>query len=822
MISLLLLVFISQKVFATSHPHIIVNDTAYAELQARAEQWPWSVMKSKAISDANSLTYNPSEGYSSKCYRAQDIASSCALAYILDPDNRPTYVNKVETELANAMDDIRNGKQSGVDDHLYSVTPSSPTFMAYLALDIMYNSLSIGIRQAIEEDCDYIASNHKDSWRESKYAIEGMMELYYNGPTDVFEQKKEDYRKYILDETTSDGVFTTGPGYTKSRLFMDNRIQKKMFMDICEYQGYPEFYSDPKFQNLYEWIMGYIVTPFNRVYTFGDSPPTKDLDHWAASVFRAPRFSKKAQQYAAWHVGLLTDELIKGRLLHYVLCDSVPLAPVRPPSRIFQNGGAWLLEDSDSERALAGALWNIKVNRESHTHKDVNAIHIAAYGEHVLRNSGYDGYGAGDWTWIHNTSESSNTVMINNQDHLIKQGGGITEGLVGGDVEYASGSSGYALANGRHQRNFIFVKPQDGKNGYFILIDEVDAIFSSSDKANVALHPNSSLAPTVIAGNEEYKWDIEGCNYSGHPVYVTIFLGTTPYSVSIKTGYKGSYDSCSRYYGKYLYSTYDTDIDGKASIVSVIFPHDDSHSVASMNRIALPDASGAIIDHGDLIVDYALASQGGSVVVQGGVSFSGSAAMYRKINGASQFYFMRKGTRFDDGSSSRIGYDSDSDISIYVKDRDGKIISPGTNVTFYYPGITGVKLNGSLASILDSGPGWIKIDVEAGTHDLLLLAGTTDVFESVFPVVTSFSLLQNYPNPFNPATTIRYNLLKSSYVTLKIYNLLGEEVETLLNGQCTAGKHEIKWEANGLTSGIYFYHLQAGELSETRKFVLQK
>ncbi|UCH62604.1 MAG: hypothetical protein JSU77_12530, partial [Fidelibacterota bacterium] len=338
-IGLLLLFTINTSISGAERPYMIVKESEYAGLQARATQWPWSVMKTKAISDANSLTYNPGGRYGSKCTRAHDIASSCALAYILDPDNRPTYVNKVETVLAPAMDDIMQGKLNGVNFHGQNVGPAFSAFMVYLALDIMYNDLSVDIRKAIEDDCDYIASNHRDSWRSSKYAIEGMMELYHNGPTDVFAQKKEDYRKYILDETTSDGVFTTGPGYTVSRLYMDLRMQKKIFMDVCEYHGYHEFYSDPKFQNLYEWIMGYIMTPFNRTYTFGDSPPMKSLDHWAASVYRMPRFSRRAQQYAVWHIGPLTDELIMGRLLHYILCDSVSLAPVRPLSRIFQNGG---------------------------------------------------------------------------------------------------------------------------------------------------------------------------------------------------------------------------------------------------------------------------------------------------------------------------------------------------------------------------------------------------------------------------------------------------------------------------------------------------
>ena len=85
-----------------------------------------------------------------------------------------------------------------------------------------------------------------------------------------------------------------------------------------------------------------------------------------------------------------------------------------------------------------------------------------------------------------------------------------------------------------------------------------------------------------------------------------------------------------------------------------------------------------------------------------------------------------------------------------------------------------------------------------------------------------YSLYQNYLNPFNPVTTINYEIGKLNKVLLKIYNLSGQELETLVNGYQTAGKYEITWIPKGLPSGIYFYRLQAGEFSETRKLILQK
>ena len=80
-------------------------------------------------------------------------------------------------------------------------------------------------------------------------------------------------------------------------------------------------------------------------------------------------------------------------------------------------------------------------------------------------------------------------------------------------------------------------------------------------------------------------------------------------------------------------------------------------------------------------------------------------------------------------------------------------------------------------------------------------------------------LLQNYPNPFNPATTIRYELPKSTTVLLKIFNALGQEVALLVNEHKKAGYYQATWNAN-VPSGIYFYRLHAGEYAETKKMIL--
>ncbi len=103
-----------------------------------------------------------------------------------------------------------------------------------------------------------------------------------------------------------------------------------------------------------------------------------------------------------------------------------------------------------------------------------------------------------------------------------------------------------------------------------------------------------------------------------------------------------------------------------------------------------------------------------------------------------------------------------------------------------------------------------------------LTNGITGVAEQNPGRPVEFELSQNYPNPFNPSTQISYTVPQKSQVTLKVFNLLGMEVATLFSGVQEAGKHEVAFNASNFASGVYFYRLQAGSVSITRKMVFVK
>jgi hypothetical protein len=87
-------------------------------------------------------------------------------------------------------------------------------------------------------------------------------------------------------------------------------------------------------------------------------------------------------------------------------------------------------------------------------------------------------------------------------------------------------------------------------------------------------------------------------------------------------------------------------------------------------------------------------------------------------------------------------------------------------------------------------------------------------------VPMSSSLSQNYPNPFNPSTTISYELPARAHVTLKIFNVLGQEVATLVDGEVETGRYRVRWDAKGLPSGVYLYQLRVGGYVETKKMAI--
>jgi hypothetical protein len=96
----------------------------------------------------------------------------------------------------------------------------------------------------------------------------------------------------------------------------------------------------------------------------------------------------------------------------------------------------------------------------------------------------------------------------------------------------------------------------------------------------------------------------------------------------------------------------------------------------------------------------------------------------------------------------------------------------------------------------------------------------TSVENKAIKSPASFMLHQNYPNPFNPSTTIIFDLPKASEATLKIFNIIGEEMATLVSDRLSAGSYSYEWDAHNLPSGVYLYRLEAEGFIQTKKMIL--
>ncbi|MFA6026600.1 MAG: T9SS type A sorting domain-containing protein, partial [Ignavibacteriaceae bacterium] len=101
-----------------------------------------------------------------------------------------------------------------------------------------------------------------------------------------------------------------------------------------------------------------------------------------------------------------------------------------------------------------------------------------------------------------------------------------------------------------------------------------------------------------------------------------------------------------------------------------------------------------------------------------------------------------------------------------------------------------------------------------------VVASSVEKLGNTIPTV--YMLEQNYPNPFNPETSIRFSVPQESFVTVKVFNTLGEEVMTLVNEEKSAGVYNVSFKANSLTSGIYFYTIKANDFTSTKKMILMK
>ena len=203
-----------------------------------------------------------------------------------------------------------------------------------------------------------------------------------------------------------------------------------------------------------------------------------------------------------------------------------------------------------------------------------------------------------------------------------------------------------------------------------------------------------------------------------------------------------------------------------------------------------------------------------------------------------------EGRIMDSYSPFGVGPTMYSARTLGIYDEDHPLMAGVADVSEYYAAEVSMENDGiSVASWDDSTPfvaynpdhdvvainGYIG-DNRQFTGDMMVifhnavnfLNGQTAIDDDFAEIPNTFSLSQNYPNPFNPTTKIEFNLAAVSNVRLEVFNVLGQKVSTLADGLLEAGHHSVTFDASRIGSGVYFYRLDAGEFSETKKMTIMK
>lgn len=228
----------------------------------------------------------------------------------------------------------------------------------------------------------------------------------------------------------------------------------------------------------------------------------------------------------------------------------------------------------------------------------------------------------------------------------------------------------------------------------------------------------------------------------------------------------------------------------------------------------------------------------GSSAVQGTVvSFSGTAIAPILLSGTDGFGFP-----FTDRPASIHGYYKFTPVNddyfelIVGFTKNGETAGAGAVILGAASSYT--EFSTDITWIIPDNPDTAIILITVSNNSSVANVGTTFYLDDLsFSDVTAvqfnnnvpaeFNLAQNYPNPFNPSTVISYTVPKESFVTLKVYNLLGQEVASLVNEEQPSGSYKVDFSASGisgtnLTSGVYLYTLTAGSFVQTRKMMLLK
>jgi hypothetical protein len=178
----------------------------------------------------------------------------------------------------------------------------------------------------------------------------------------------------------------------------------------------------------------------------------------------------------------------------------------------------------------------------------------------------------------------------------------------------------------------------------------------------------------------------------------------------------------------------------------------------------------------------------------------------------------------------------DEGISIAVDNLNNSYVTGYSTVNTNILDITTIKYNssgvqqgintysGSGSSIAVDNNGYVYVTgLSVGNFATIKYNSLiVDIKQKTNVLPTEFNLYQNYPNPFNPETNIKFEIPKTQFVKISVYDIIGREIRTLVNAELQAGSHNIRFNSSGISSGVYFYKIESGEFVDVKKLIINK
>jgi hypothetical protein len=670
-----------------NHPFLIVKKEQFPALRRKSDQEPWKSIKEDALKRTQA-------GSKTSAYDLQYYIGAAALAYILDEENSLSHAHRVRDAILHQYSELElfdGGGWGGV------VPPMGSFFVAILSLDIVYDALTIDevlACEAIIED-QIFKIDREGAWADVRLGTHGTWDIYKGVRT----TPDDEYYEGIMYQITEDGVSPVTNHYAWERVGGGNsRISKSGYMDVLEFTGIDQrYYSNERLQKFHRWLFGSSVNCAKEMAIFGDMLPTQGISNDMLHR-RVVNFDMEAAGYAAWfHQG--TPAI--GNILTYILPKSALPAPVVPSGKLYENGGAFFRENKDDPNGLHGVLYNIQSQDEWHTHNEANGLALSGLGNRLLVNGGR----LGEPT---RAAYLNNTLTINGENHDSRLGGGIVEGFTFDGFDYASGYSGPALVEASHYRNLILIHAADNLPAYFVVFDEVEA--NPGYEVRNYLHPANESTVASIAPGFEYEAEID--HYPTVPgSKLSIIYGSAPAEVNIQKVPSAVPDRYPDYPDhSRLEAVYQTNDNGHFNILTALFPHNSVVQKPAMQRIEEGEMRGLALRHADGAEDIILESRDDQLHVYEDLSFAGKSMISRTIDQSNSFYFIRKGTQFQQGGT---GFQSDIPVSIFVAGNHGVIISTGAQLTLRGAGLDQVSFSPGV-NIIDARQNFIEVRLPAG------------------------------------------------------------------------------------------------------------